>query len=184
MPEDVNDARPAPEQSGIFAPMTLKQQSNPLAKPGLILAILVWPVGLVLSAIALVKARSRGGEGQLTAILGLLSGVILAVTTFAVVGTLENGPTPGDPGCTAAKAPVLAFRANGTDTTLLTNDATALQQAIGKASSQQVKSAIDAVHNTEQLYIQQLQSQNLSPVAGQQLDENLADLNRICQFST
>lgn len=185
--EEPQDAKPElppePARSGIFAPMTLKQQSNRIATPGLVLAILVWPVGLVLSAIALIRSRSRGGMGQTTSILGLVFGVILAVATFAVIGTLKTSPTPKDPGCAAAKTAALSLESYSTDTIQLESDATALQKAVGKASSQQLKATIDAVYSSTQLYIQQLETVTASTdVPIQQLQANLDDLNRICQY--
>lgn len=179
----MNDARPTPEPTGIFAPMTLEKQSNRMANTGLVLAILVWPVGLVLSAIALVRSRSRGGTGQTSSILGLVFGVIVAVTTFAVVSTLENSPAPGDPGCAAAKSAALALQDPGTETTQVAAEAAALQTAEGKASSQKAKAAINAAYNSAHLYAQELQTGVGDQLTlAVQLQESLETLDRICQY--
>lgn len=185
MPEDTNTAQPAPEQSAVSVLTPLKQRSNGIAVPGLVLAILVWPAGLVLSVIALVRARSRGGAGRTAAILGLTFSIILAATTvtFALIGTLKTDQTaPVDPGCAAAKAPALVIQDASIDSVRLENAAVQIHNDAAKAKSPQLKVTLDAIYNDTLLYIQQLRAATTSLVPAQQLQQNLDDLDQFCNF--
>jgi hypothetical protein len=94
---DGPDPHPFGETPSIFRPLALQRQTNPMAKAGLILAILVWPIGLVLSVIALFKASKRGGAGWTAGIWGVLISLVLAsVTVFLVSSSNSHG---SDPGC-------------------------------------------------------------------------------------
>ncbi|HEY3866909.1 MAG TPA: hypothetical protein VGM10_01090, partial [Actinocrinis sp.] len=174
--------KPAPDEADAVAPIALRRRSNGYAGPGLVLAILVWPVGLVLSVIALVRSRSCGGEGRTTAILGLLCGVVLGVVTFVLVSSLRIAPAPPDPGCAAAKAPATVIQDASVDSAKLDNAATQIHNAAGKAKNPQLKVTLNAIYSDTLLYIQQLQSYTTTLVPAQQLQQNLDDLDRFCQF--
>ncbi|WP_165968691.1 DUF4190 domain-containing protein [Arthrobacter crusticola] len=67
--------------------------SRALSITGLVLAFLISPVGLILSIIAMVKARRSGtGNGLALAgiIVGLLGTVILVVGAFVVMSLVPN----------------------------------------------------------------------------------------------
>ena len=96
-------AQPGYPQPGYGMPP--QKQSNGLAIAGLILAILVWPVGLILSIIALVKSKGLGGAGKTPAIIGLIISLILGAGTVALVAVAAKS-TAADPGCISAESSI------------------------------------------------------------------------------
>ncbi len=104
---------------------------NVLALLGLILAVPVWPAGLILSALGLFTAVSRR-TGKVMAIIGLVLSVVtggaiiagLAAATSAVAAS-----TALDPGCTSVDSSL------ATDLASLKTDATALESEKDSAST-------------------------------------------------
>jgi hypothetical protein len=75
---------PAYGQPGYGQPQSAPPQKTPtMAIVGLILAFAFWPVGLVMSIVALVKSKVNGGKG--VAIAGVILGVLMMLTTVLVV---------------------------------------------------------------------------------------------------
>jgi hypothetical protein len=97
-----SDPHPFSPPSSIFSSLPLRRQSNRMAKAGLILAILVWPVGLILSVIALFRASRRGGAGWTAGVWGVLISVVLAVGTLAIL--TKSPAAVSDPGCAPARS--------------------------------------------------------------------------------
>jgi uncharacterized protein HemX len=100
-----------PEPAEPTAPETSSQR-NGLAIAGFILAIVAFPVGLVLSLIALVQTFRRNQKGKVLAVLGTVISLaeltVLVVALGFVVGTVsQNASTLLDPGCTQGKAVIL-----------------------------------------------------------------------------
>lgn len=97
-----------PYQPGSGAPAQ-EQGTSGLAVTGLILAILVAPVGFILSLIAVFTTGGGRKKGRGLAIAGLVISVLLsaggAIALFATVG--KNVTTIADPGCTKGKAVIL-----------------------------------------------------------------------------
>ena len=72
--------------------------TNLLAVIGFALAVLIWPAGLVVSALGLVKSRKLDGVGKALSIFGLVVSVIVGtVVTTAIV--MISRSTGQDPGC-------------------------------------------------------------------------------------
>jgi len=100
-----NSSQPPPGRPpSIFQPLELQRQSNRAAVVGLVLAVLFWPIGLIVSILAFFLARRRGGAGEAKAISGLLISVLLAIATFLYFFAF-NAP-PADPACAAADSAV------------------------------------------------------------------------------
>ena len=91
-------------------------RSNVVALVGLVLAVLAWPVGLVLSVIGLVRSSKLGGAGRTVAIVGLCVSVLVGAGSIAFIALNQHAAV--DPGCVSAEAGVKAFRS-----TVLTDQA-------------------------------------------------------------
>lgn len=78
--------------------MTPVKRGNAFAVAGIVLGILIWPLGLLFSIIGLVKAKARAGSGKVLSIVGIVVSLASAATfiDFAVVAfhSME-----ADPGC-------------------------------------------------------------------------------------
>jgi hypothetical protein len=89
---------PAPKTSG-------------LAIAGLVLSVMVFPVGFVISLIALFTAGRNGQRGRGLAVLGLVISLLITggvVVFFAVVkDNVKNISTIADPGCIKGKEIIL-----------------------------------------------------------------------------
>lgn len=176
--QDAPDPHPFGPPSSIFSPLPLQRQSNQMAKVGLVLAFLVWPVGLVLSIMALFRAGKRGGAGMFTGVWGVLVSVALAIATLAV---LTGSPAAVyDPGCDSAKSAISGINgvlnadlgkldsAGGTsgeqgELTQMVNALQPLQNDLGQADAlathQSVENAIQNADVDAQAFILALQSE-------------------------
>lgn len=125
----ISNQQQVDDTPSIFKPLAMRRQSNQAAVVGLVLAVLLWPVGLVVSIVALRRASKRGGVGLYKAIGGVLASIIFAVATLAL---LTTGPASvSDPAC----GPALASLA-GLGPTIL-SDQTQLNADSGKAAEKQ-----------------------------------------------
>ena len=78
------------------------KQGNGFAVAAIILAILLWPLGLIFSIIGLVKSRSRAGAGKVLSIVALVVSII--VGALSITGAvLISKSTAADPGCISAE---------------------------------------------------------------------------------
>jgi hypothetical protein len=79
-----------------------QKQGNPFAIAGIILAILVWPLGLVFAIIGLVKSGARAGAGKVLSIVSIAVAVVVGAASIAIVANIANS-TGADPGCRSAE---------------------------------------------------------------------------------
>lgn len=115
--EDPAGSGPGPSKRLVFA--------------GLVLAVLIWPAGLVLSVIGLVTSRGRGGPGRMFAIFGLVVSLVFAVITGVVVDKVLTS-TAADPGCAAVESPTVS-----SDLAKLVHDDNILDQDENAATANQ-----------------------------------------------
>ena len=98
---------PPPHGAGGDHPPTLPpaapvKRVNAFAVTGIVLGLLIWPLGLLFSVIGLVKSKARAGSGKVLSIVGIvisLAGAAAFIFTVVQVSRLRAG----DPGCIAAE---------------------------------------------------------------------------------
>lgn len=91
------------QQAGIS-----RQGSNAVAVVGLVLAVPLWPLGAILSAIGLVRANRLGGAGRTLGIVGLALSLLVGAGSITFVAM--RGHKSVDVGCSPAEAQVTALR--------------------------------------------------------------------------
>ncbi|HEV2634209.1 MAG TPA: DUF4190 domain-containing protein [Actinocrinis sp.] len=186
------------------------RQSNGLAIAGFILAILFWPVGLILSIFGLVRSNKIGRAGRGLAIAGIIISVVFGAGTVALVVVAAKSPA-ADPGCIAERSTVLTYQSalNSEESRLTTDESShpsavaddigpflsTLQQVntgLGQAASESVhasvKSAITTLDGDIQANITLLQAaQGVNPdqadsSAGQagQIGTDEDAVNKLC----
>ncbi|MBF9070312.1 DUF485 domain-containing protein [Streptacidiphilus fuscans] len=125
-----------------------ESRTNGLAPWGLALAVLVWPVGLIVSAVALFRARRLGGAGTSQAVLGLIIAPVLALITFSVLDTTSYSDTRKDPACQALRSALPALDSDLTSQPSqgqLAQDEAMLRHAEATAQNATVRDGIQAV---------------------------------------
>jgi hypothetical protein len=146
----VNPQPPAPPVNAPVsteAPQPPPAGRNGLAIAGFILAILIAPIGFILSLIGLIQAARRGQKGKVLASLGLvISILIMAGVGLAVVALGKNVTTVADPGCVSGKQVILDNKVDATDAaglkTQLQTVISGLNSAAAKAKHDNVRSAM------------------------------------------
>jgi hypothetical protein len=121
---------------------------NGLSIAGFILAIFLWPIGFILSVIALIQASRRGQKGKGLAIAGILISLILMVGAGVIVSKFgANAATIADPGCTTGKSAILdnADKLDGAD---VNATKAAFQTTIDQLNAAAGKAKHDNVRNT------------------------------------
>lgn len=114
-------------------------RSNVVAIVGLVLAVLAWPVGLVLSVIGLIRSGRLAGEGRVVSIVGLCLSVVIGAGSITLVTLLQDKAV--DPGCVSAEAGVKAFRGS------VATDQAAIQQDEAAQNQQLVDNDISGLIN-------------------------------------
>ena len=134
---------PTDQQSPQAAPPPPQRGTSGLAIAGLILAILVAPVGFILSLIAVFKTGKGRSKGRGLAIAGVVvSALIIAGgTTLAVVAA---NSTVADPGCVAGKAAIIKG-AKAVDAGSLQTTVDELKAAAAKAKHDDVRAAMNTL---------------------------------------
>jgi vacuolar-type H+-ATPase subunit H len=79
-----------------------QKRGNGFAIAGIILAILLWPLGLIFAIIGLVKSRARAGAGKVLSIVAIVVGVVVGAVSISLVAIAGNS-TAADPGCISAE---------------------------------------------------------------------------------
>jgi hypothetical protein len=79
-----------------------ERRGNGFAIAGIILAILLWPLGLVFAIIGLVKSRARAGAGKVLSIVAIVVAAVVGAATISFVAIVGNS-TAADPGCISAE---------------------------------------------------------------------------------
>jgi len=81
-------------------PVTPVKRGNAFAVAGIVLGILIWPLGLLFSVIGLVKSKARAGSGKVLSIVGIV--VSLASAGMFIGFTVHVlDLMAADPGCVA-----------------------------------------------------------------------------------
>ncbi len=181
---------PAPPPSGDPSlppapPAPPNPTTNGLAIAGFILAFLLAPVGLILSVVGLTQAGKRQQKGKVLAVFGIIiSLLIMAGVTVAVVAAGNKVATLADPGCTNGKKAILDNAASAADGANPATMKAGLQATIDGLNSAAAKANHDNVRDAMKVlagdYNQLLQAVNsgVAPDAG--LSEKLtADANKI-----
>lgn len=159
--------------SGPSAPQTPPQR-NGLAIAGFILAIVAFPIGLILSLIALVQTSRKKQKGKVLATLGVIISlaelaVVIFVIVLAVRTVAPNAGTLLDPGCTEGKEVTQAFdAAMDTDDievmkTELQTAIDGLDQAAEHAKTDKVRTALQALSADYQELLDALENQTETP---------------------
>ncbi len=166
-----------------------QQGTNGLAIAGLILAFLMWPIGLILSIVALVQTRRRNQKGRGLAIGGIvvsvLAGVLSIVLIVAAFATVKNIDTIADPGCTSGKAAVLKLD------NLPSNDVpkmkAQLQQAVAdlntasaKAKDARVRDAMKTMAGDITQLLQGLDSGNMPAGMEDKMTRDGSKIDELC----
>jgi hypothetical protein len=160
---------PTPVQPPAPAPAP---QRNSLALVGFILAIVVFPVGLIISLIALFQTFRRNQKGKVLAALGTVISLAeltaVIVVLIWVVGTVsENVTTVLGPGCTQGKEVILASEEtidsadNEAFIALMQSTADGLDQAAANAKDDEVRTALLALSADYQELVDALEDQTL-----------------------
>ena len=133
---------PSSDQQGYQAAPP-RQGTSGLAIAGLILAVLMPPLGFILSLIAVFKTGKGRSKGRGLAVVGIIiSTLIIAGVATLVVVALNS--TVADPGCVAGKAAILDG-ANRDDANSLKTTVDGLNAAAAKAKHDNVRSAMKAL---------------------------------------
>jgi hypothetical protein len=85
-----------------------EKRGNGFAIAGIILAVLLWPLGLVFAIIGLVKSRARAGAGKALSIVAIVVAVVVGAASISIVVILRNS-TLADPGCRSAESSFRGF---------------------------------------------------------------------------
>ena len=81
--------------------VTAVKRRNVYAIIGVVLAVLIWPLGLIFSIIGLVKSRKRGGRGKILSIIGIVLSLAYTIP-FVVAAVIVYHDFPrAPPGCAA-----------------------------------------------------------------------------------
>jgi hypothetical protein len=88
---------------GQYPPYGPEKQGNGFAVAGIILAVLVAPLGLIFAIVGLVKSGARGGAGKVLSIVAIVVSLIVGGSVTAGIVALNNS-TAADPGCIAAES--------------------------------------------------------------------------------
>jgi hypothetical protein len=199
---------PPPYGSGGYYPPQ-PERGNGFAIAGIILAILVAPLGLIFSIIGLVKSKTRGGAGKALSIAGIVVSLIVGVAGGAGIAKLATS-TAADAGCISAENAARQMQstlnsddsamtrdqnnsaAEKTDLQHFLTDMQSLQQkwatAETQAHHQSVKTQIAAVisdMNTFTSSLQAIEQGNLSKVdqmtsSGNSLEKDANTLDSTC----
>jgi uncharacterized membrane protein YdfJ with MMPL/SSD domain len=128
------------------------QPRSGLPLAGLVLAIFIFPVGLIFSLVALVQTIRLNQKGKLLATLGIVIALAeLAVLVVVVMTVGQNVSTIVDPGCTQGKEVILADGDLGDsddpEVVLATigTVVTGLDEAAAKANHDDVRAALQAL---------------------------------------
>jgi hypothetical protein len=154
------------------------QRTSGLAIAGFILAIVVAPIGFVLSLIAVFKTGAGKAKGKGLAIAGIIiSLVIMAGTTVLIIAAANS--TVADPGCIDGKNAIINNSATINEQTLQ-KTVDELNAAAAKAKHDDVKAAVQAVADD---YKQMLTAVKTGQVPPNLLDKVSADgakLDSLC----
>jgi len=105
------------------------KRRNGFAVAGIVLAILIWPLGLVFSIIGLAKSKARAGVGRALSIVGIVISLIIGAASIGLVVVAARSPA-ADPGCLAAENDARAL------TGKITADDNAISRDQGNASAE------------------------------------------------
>ena len=110
---------------------------NGLSTAGFILAILIAPVGFVLSLVGLIQASRRQQKGKVLASLGLVISVLLMGITGVVMATVgRNVATVADPGCATGKSAILSMSNPSSDPATLKTQLQTVIDGLNSAAAQ------------------------------------------------
>lgn len=102
---------------------------NGFAVAGIVLAILIWPLGLIFSILGLVKSKARAGAGRVLSIIGIIVALLVGAGSIGVVVVAARSPA-ADPGCLSAESDARAL------TGTITADDNAINRDQGNASAE------------------------------------------------
>jgi hypothetical protein len=71
---------PGDDYPPALPPVTPVKRGNAFAVAGIVLGILIWPLGLLFSIIGLVKSKARAGSGKVLSIVGIVVSLAGAAT--------------------------------------------------------------------------------------------------------
>lgn len=144
-----------------------RKKSNPVSVVGLVLAVLVWPLGLIVSLIGVIRSTRLGGVGRTLGIVGLIVSLVVGAGSITVL--VVHSHKTFDPGCASAETglSVFADSVNADEAKLQTDESNQdetsfdtdlvqfvadlqsvkgnLDTAAGKAVNAKVKSAVTAM---------------------------------------
>jgi len=83
---------------GQLPPVTAVKRGNAFAIAGIVLGILIWPLGLLFSIIGLVKSKARAGSGKVLSIVGIVVSLAGAAASIPFAVFVFHS-LAGDPGC-------------------------------------------------------------------------------------
>ncbi|HET9654014.1 MAG TPA: DUF4190 domain-containing protein [Kineosporiaceae bacterium] len=186
---DQHGSYPTPGSPTSYPASQAAPGTNGLAIAGLILAIFVFPVGLVLSVVGLIQARRKGQKGKGLAILGILIALgELALVIAVVVFFGQNATTLVDPGCVKAKQVILKDGDLGqsSDPAVLKSKLqtvlSGLDAAAAAAEHDNVRSTVKALR-ADFAQLQDALNTGQEPAAGLQ-DKVTADANAVDNLCT
>jgi hypothetical protein len=87
---------------GGYPPGPPVKRGNGFAVAGMVLAILIWPLGLIFSIIGLAKSKARAGAGRVLSIVGIVVALLIGAGSIGLVVVVARSPA-ADPGCLAAE---------------------------------------------------------------------------------
>jgi len=105
------------------------RRRNGFAVAGIVLGILVWPLGLIFSIIGLAKSKARAGVGRGLSIVGIVISLIIGAASVGLVVVAAKSPA-ADPGCLAAESAARSLTAK------ITADDNAISRDQGNASAE------------------------------------------------
>jgi hypothetical protein len=160
--------------------------SNGVAIAGFVLAIVFWPLGLILSIVGVVKSGNLGGKGRGLAIAGIAISVVFAILTAVLIFVGSSAPA-ADPGCTSAESQLSALdsqiTADENDPTSLIADLntakTDLDSSLTQARHQDVHNQIQLVDSDLGTFLADYNSLSSDPDSSVSQDQLQDDVSKL-----
>ena len=163
--------------------------SNGAAVAGFVLAILVAPVGLILSIIGLVKAGKVGGKGRVLSVLGIVSLALMGGVAAAITVAAKEVAKVTQPGCVTGKAAIndnagkVGSKDIGTIKEGLEATIKGLNAAVAEATDPELRDVLKANAADHQALLDAINTKTAPPAGlADKSNTDIDKLNAICSL--
>ena len=157
-----------------------QQSTSGLAIAGFILAILIAPLGFILSLIAVFKTGKGRRKGRGLAIAGIIISVLIIAGVSSLVAVIANS-TVADPGCTAGKTAILNGASNP-DAKSLQTTIDGLNAAAAKAKHDNVRSSMKALADVYTQLLNATQTGNVPAGIQDKVTADATTIDSLCSI--